>query len=143
MTKGKLMQDFKSYCQKNNHTTHAPSCTSFFKAMPYTSGVLQKMDVLWSELVEGCNMKLKSRAFKGRRVRPYRRKGLDKAKNVVQSKCGCGRMYDTEVDFKGSRLNRRCNTCKQIEGQADDYSGNMGEALYNIVPEDIRIKERI
>ena len=129
-------RDLKKYCKQYNHTTHAPPCDEFFNTMQYSRWQLQKRNMSWKDFIVGLGYKLALPRYAGKEVSPYRRKGLAKAKNVVTSRCGCGSIYLTETDAKGSRLNRRCDACKARAVNREDYNGMMGESLYNTVSED-------
>jgi hypothetical protein len=131
-----ITKDFKKYCKQHNHTTHAPPCDEFFNTMQYSRWQLQKRNISWKEFITELGYKLALPRYAGKEVSPYRRKGLAKAKNVLKTECQCGSMFLTEVDFKGSKLNRRCDACKAKSINKEDYSGLMGESLFNVVPEE-------
>ena len=132
----KIKTDLEAYCKKHNHTTHAPPCEEFFEAMTYSRWQLQKRRISWKAFVADLGMNIALPRYAGKKVRPYRQKGLEKDKNTLQTRCQCGTIFESPVDHKGSRLNRRCDACKQRSINSEDYSGQMGEALYNTVPED-------
>ena len=131
-----IIKDFEKYCKEHNHTTNAPPCEEFFSAMQYSRWQLQKKNISWKAFITGLGFELALPRYAGKEVRPYRQKGLEKEKNLLQSKCGCGSMYLSPVDRKGVKINYRCDACKLKSANKEDYGGIMGETLYNVVPEE-------
>ena len=80
-------------------------------------------------------MKIATFQQRGKEIRPYRRKGLERAKKLLTEKCSCGNIYETEADHKGVKLNYYCDECKRGEDWGVDFSGNLGDAIYNVVPD--------